>query len=131
MDTEGEWISLRRMINIWKRINYIFPVLILVLIAGLVVLRIYQTEVSSPEPEIQISDAEASDYIGTAAEVCGQVAGEPIFLNLGQAYPNQSFTAVIWGNNRDRWTVPPEKRYASRSICINGVIEQHVGTPGS
>lgn len=126
------------MKNIRKRLKYIFPALILVMIAGLVLSRVYQPDPSFPEPEVQIKAVEAVDYIGTPAEVCGEVAsadyllqvgGKPTFLNLGRAYPNQPFTAVIWGNNRGKWSVPPEQRYANREICVSGLIDNHEGTP--
>jgi hypothetical protein len=49
--------------------------------------------------------------------VCGTVAsthyaprsrGQPTFLNLGHAYPNEDFTAVIWGENRAQFGTPEE-----------------------
>ena len=48
----------------------------------------------------------AQNHIGEKVIVCGLVAsshyasasnGEPTFLNLGGAYPDHVFTAVIWG----------------------------------
>lgn len=93
------------------------------MIAGLVLSRIYQPESSPPEPEVRITAAEAGDHIGTPAEVCGKVAsvnylkqvgGEPTFINLGRSYPNQTFTAVIWGDDRAKWTNPPEQQYEDR-----------------
>lgn len=126
------------MKNIRKRLKYIFPVLIGIIVLGLVLSRIYQPDSPPPEPEVRISADEASDYIGTAAEVCGEVAsadyltkigGEPTFINFGRSHPNQFFTAVIWGSDRGKWTRPPEKRYMNREICVSGMIELHEGTP--
>lgn len=126
------------MKNIRKRLKYIFPVLILIMVVGLVFSRIYQPDSVPPEPEVRIDAAEASDYIGTAAEVCGKVAsadfvpqvgGEPTFLNLGRAHPDQLFTAVIWGNNRAKWKKSPDQQYVNREICVSGMIEIYEGTP--
>jgi hypothetical protein len=126
------------MKNIRKRLKYIFPALILVMIAGLVLSRVYRPDADVPEPEVRIKAVEAGGYIGTAAEVCGEVAsadylprvnGRPTFLNLGRPYPDHPFTAVIWGDNRSKWTEPPEQRYANREICVTGLIETHEGTP--
>ena len=126
------------MKNIRKGLKYIFPVLILIMVAGLVLSRVYQPDSLSPKPEVRINAAEAGDYIGTAAEVCGEVAsaeylpqigGEPTFINLGRAHPNQFFTVVIWGDNRGRWTNPPEQQYANSEICVSGMVEMHEGTP--
>lgn len=126
------------MKNIRKRLKYIFPVLILIMVVGLVLSRIYQPDSTPPEPKVKIDAAEATDYIGTAAEVCGKVAsadyvtelgGEPTFLNMGRAHPNQLFTAVIWSSNRAKWREPPEQQYINREICVSGMIENHEGTP--
>lgn len=126
------------MKNIRKRLKYIFPVLILIMVVGLVLSRVYQPDSAPPEPEVEIKAAEAGEYIGTAAEVCGEVAsaeylpqigGEPTFINLGRAHPNQLFTAVIWGNDRARWREPPEQYFKNRQICVTGRIEMHEGTP--
>lgn len=135
----SEWMKPTNIMkNIRKRLKYIFPVLIAIMIAGLVLSRVVQPDSSIPEPDIRIEAAEASDYIGRAAEVCGEVAsadhlprvgGEPTFLNLSCAYPDQSFTAVIWGDNRAKWRQPPEQRYANREICVGGKIEMYEGTP--
>ena len=52
-----------------------------------------------------ITAGEAKQHIGRSATVCGQVMspryaassrGQPTFLNLDRAYPNQEFTFVIW-----------------------------------
>lgn len=126
------------MKTIRKRLKYIFPVLIAIMIAGLVLSRVVQPDSSLPEPEVRINAAEASDHIGMAAEVCGEVAsadylprvgGKPTFLNLGRAHPNQPFTAVIWGDDRRKWTEPPEQRYMNHGICVRGRIETYEGTP--
>lgn len=126
------------MKNIRKWLKYLFPALIAVIVAGLILSRVYKPESSPPKPEVRINASEAAEHIGTAAEVCGEVAsadylpqvnGEPTFLNLGRAYPNQHFTAVIWGSNRNKWRESPEQLYSSREICVSGIIETHEGTP--
>ena len=56
-----------------------------------------------------ISAADAKNHVGEKATVCGKVAsertatnsrGEPTFINLDAAYPNQVFTILIWGDDR-------------------------------
>lgn len=124
--------------KIRKLIPWLLPTVALVLIAGLLLSRVIRPDSSPPEPEIQIHAAEAELHIGTAAKVCGQVAsaeyrsdigGQPTFLNFEQPHPNQVFTAVIWGENRRQWRVPPEDAYMNRDICVTGWIEEHRGTP--
>jgi hypothetical protein len=72
---------------------------------------------------------------GEPATVCGVVAsaryadksrGAPTFLNLGKPYPQQVFTAVIWGRWRSRFSYPPET-LQGRSVCITGTIAVHKG----
>ena len=74
----------------------------------------------------KITAAEAKDYVGKQATVCGVVAstryaastrGRPTFLNLDEPYPNQIFTAVIWGSDRSKFG-EPEKAYANKRVCV-------------
>ena len=80
---------------------------------------------------------EASLHIGEEAEVCGVVAsatyatrsnGEPTFLNLGKAFPNHIFTALIWGSDRTKFSYRPESLNGER-ICVTGLITKYDGKP--
>lgn len=124
--------------KIRKSIPYFFPVIAAILILGLIFSRVI--ELSSPpmEPEISIFASEASDHIGAIAEVCGkvssvdfipQIGGVPTFINFEKSYPNQVFTAVIWGEYRHLWQTPPEQAYQNRDLCVIGQIRDHEGTP--
>jgi hypothetical protein len=84
---------------------------------------------------LKLSGAGALHFIGQDATVCGRVAsakyasdanGRPTFLNLDKPYPNQVFTAVIWGENRDLFSYAPES-LAGRRICVSGRIEAYLG----
>lgn len=86
---------------------------------------------------ISIKPPEAANHVGEQARVCGIVAsakyasrsrGAPTFLNLGQPYPRQVFTAVIWGSDRSKLTYPPESLRGS-SICVRGLISLYRGKP--
>ena len=81
--------------------------------------------------------AEAADHLGEQATVCGIVeggyyakssAGQPTFLNLDGAYPNQKFTIVIWGDNRYKFK-SPERRYNNKKLCATGIIDSYNGIP--
>ncbi|MFC1619741.1 DNA-binding protein [Candidatus Neomarinimicrobiota bacterium] len=89
-------------------------------------------------PATAISAVEASAHIGETLTVCGWVAsaryvywsrGQPTFLNLDQAYPNQVFTVVIWSLDRPKFGMPPEKRFLDKPICVTGLIENVEGLP--
>jgi hypothetical protein len=81
-----------------------------------------------------ITATEAGKHIGEHATVCGTIASEhtatssrgtPTFINLDQAYPNQVFTVLIWGSDRDTVGMLPK----SGSLCVTGLISDYRGTP--
>jgi DNA/RNA endonuclease YhcR with UshA esterase domain len=83
----------------------------------------------------RLSASEASAHIGEQATVCGTVAsahyarssrGAPTFLNLDKPYPDHIFTALIWGDARERFSNPPEM-LKGRSICVSGMIKAYHG----
>jgi DNA/RNA endonuclease YhcR with UshA esterase domain len=85
-----------------------------------------------------ISPIDAPKYIGMEKTVCGTVAsatyafrskGQPTFLNLDQPHPNQIFTVVIWGSNRNKFKSPPETSFRGKRICVTGIIESYRGKP--
>jgi hypothetical protein len=82
----------------------------------------------------RVAPAEAIHHVGETATVCGRVASAkyvrsgrmPTFLNLDQPYPNQVFTALIWGAVRPRFKQPPEMLRGS-SVCVTGAISAYKG----
>jgi hypothetical protein len=88
---------------------------------------------STPLPSISASDAK--NHIGEQAKVCGNIAsektatssrGEPTFINLDSAYPNQIFTILIWGDDRKSVGELPHE---GEHICATGIIQDHKGLP--
>jgi len=86
----------------------------------------------------RISPTDAANYVGKSVTVCGKVAsatysarskGRPTFLNLDRPYPNQIFTALIWGENRSKFSPPPDKAYSGKQICVTGVISTYRNQP--
>ncbi len=82
-----------------------------------------------------LAPSEALHHVGKTARVCGQVAsatyairsnGQPTFLNLGKPYPDQEFTALIWGARRSAFPYDPESLRGER-ICVRGVISTYRG----
>jgi hypothetical protein len=85
----------------------------------------------------KITAIEAKDHVGEQATVCGKVAstryaattrGKPTFLNLDKPYPNQIFTLLIWGENREKFGMPEEK-YRDKQVCVTGKITEYRGAP--
>jgi hypothetical protein len=86
----------------------------------------------------RLTPSEAGAYVGKRATVCGQVAsanfaaqsrGRPTYLNLDRPYPNQTFTAVIWGENLDKFPETPEQAYRGKRLCVTGTISTNRGLP--
>jgi DNA/RNA endonuclease YhcR with UshA esterase domain len=82
-----------------------------------------------------ISAADAKKHIGEQATVCGRVAsektavssrGEPTFINLDVAYPNQVFTILVWGDDRKSVGDMPQ---VGSHICATGLIKDFRGVP--
>jgi hypothetical protein len=73
---------------------------------------------------------EVNSHIGDSVTVCGKVSGmryfenskdKPTFLNIGDKYPNQQLTVVIWERVRTVFTGKVED-LADKQICITGRI---------
>lgn len=82
-----------------------------------------------------LSAADAKNHVGEKATVCGKVAsertatssrGEPTFINLDAAYPNQIFTILIWGENRQNVGTLPQEGFL---VCATGTIQEYRGVP--
>ena len=80
--------------------------------------------------------ADTSSHVGQTETICGTVAathyaprshGQSTFLNLGHAYPNEDFTAVIWGGNRAKFGTPEDLQ--EHRICVTGPIKLYRGKP--
>ena len=85
----------------------------------------------------KLTAAEAKDHVGETATVCGNVVStryaastkeQPTFLDLDKAYPNQSFTVVIWGSNRSKFG-RPDVEYKEKRVCATGKISEYRGVP--
>jgi hypothetical protein len=82
-----------------------------------------------------ITAAQASSHIGQHETVCGTVAGEhfaarskgqPTFINLDAAYPNQIFTILVWGDDRAAVGQLPA---TGQRVCASGHITNFRGVP--
>ena len=90
-------------------------------------------------PIDEISCHEAKNHIGERTTVYGTVVdthyasgsnGKPTFLNMCYPYPDPNrFTVVIWGENRGKFSQPPEDYYDGKTIYVSGLIDPHNGVP--
>lgn len=83
-----------------------------------------------------LTPEQASSHVGQVETVCGVVASahyaarthsQPTFLNLGQPYPSQVFTAVIFGSDRAKFGEP--ETLQGKNVCVSGKIELYRGKP--
>ena|SRR5205807_4775433 len=82
-----------------------------------------------------VNPEDAAAHIGETATVCGVVASakyeanaklQATLLDLGKAYPNAVFTAVVYGENRAKFGTP-ETSLRGRRICVAGKISDYHG----
>lgn len=87
-------------------------------------------------PRVEAHDA--AGFVGQRAVVRGRVVnavfasstgGQPTFLNVDRAYPDQPFDVVVWGRDRSRFEEPPEVAYLNEKICVAGRVDEHEGVP--
>jgi hypothetical protein len=80
---------------------------------------------------------EASSHVGETTTVCGVVASTtyavrapmaPTFLDIGQPYPNQVFSAIIFDSDRPKFGAP-ESMLQDKSVCVTGEIFLYQGAP--
>ena len=78
---------------------------------------------------------EAASHVGVEATVCGEVTGakysshrkrKPTFIDFGPPHPNQHFTALIWGEYRDKFEYVPES-LLGKTVCVYGTITEYKG----
>jgi hypothetical protein len=83
------------------------------------------------------SPEEAADHVGETATVCGLVASatylkqapqSPTFLDLGKPFPNQIFSAIIFGSDRPKFGTP-ENSMRDKTVCVSGEIFLYEGKP--
>jgi hypothetical protein len=84
-----------------------------------------------------IAPEEAAAHVGETTTVCGLVVSttylpqapqSPTFLDLGKPYPNQVFSAIIFGEDRQKFGAP-ETSMRDKTVCLTGEIFLYEGKP--
>lgn len=77
----------------------------------------------------------AIELLGEESNICGLVSqvyyaknvnGSPTYINLGGDYPNHSFTIVIWGDEREKFTYPLED-LEGKEVSVFGIVKEYKG----
>ena len=88
--------------------------------------------------QTSIPAAEAAKHIGEKLTVCDKVFGgrffensndQPTLLNMGDAYPNNPFTFVIYGADRKKFNYKPEEFLVNKQVCVTGEIKNYRDKP--
>lgn len=82
-----------------------------------------------------VGELDAADE-GKLVTAKGEVAGARridddnprIYLNLGDDFPNQDLTIVIWGDDEKNWATPPESKYDNREVAVAGRLDTFDGS---
>jgi DNA/RNA endonuclease YhcR with UshA esterase domain len=87
---------------------------------------------SPPAPPVRIAAAEAKDHIGANAVVTGEIAEVNIAerltrLNLDKPFPEQPFTAVIFGAKTNLFPDLPALK--GKRVEVSGKIADYRGHP--
>lgn len=88
--------------------------------------------------EISLEDVE--DYVGKpdTVKVCGKIFSarflatakrKPTLLNVGDLFPNQKLTVVIFEEDKGKFSPKPEVYFLNKQVCISGVIIDYDGKP--
>lgn len=86
-----------------------------------------------PVAAATISDAQAISHVGQTATVQGSVSNVhvsgkgTVFINFGDAYPDQDFTAVIFASSAT--TFGDVNRYSGHKLAVTGPITMWKGKP--
>ena len=88
---------------------------------------------SAPAQQAIVADSAANHYVGRAVTVEGTVASMHVtrsgttFLNFGAAYPNQTFTAVIFRSAASRF--PNPQQWEGKRVRVTGGVRLYRGKP--
>lgn len=88
---------------------------------------------TGPAAAAMISDSQAVSHVGQTATVQGTVSNVhvsgkgTVFINFGDAYPDQDFTAVIFASSAA--TFGDVNRYAGHKLAVTGPITMWKGKP--
>jgi hypothetical protein len=90
-----------------------------------------------PARAAELRAEDAARHVGETATVCGVVASakfdaqlqsQPTFLDFTKPYPDQVFTAVIFGADRAKFGTP-ETSLSGKQVCVSGKIHNQHGMP--
>lgn len=89
---------------------------------------------TTPTKQGVIPDSAAAQYVGQTVTIEGTVVSvssarrsPTVFLNFGSAYPNQTFTAVIFASATSHF--PNPRQWEGKRVRVTGRVRLYRGRP--
>jgi hypothetical protein len=86
--------------------------------------------------QTSITAADAAKHLNEKVMVCDKVFGGKFLsdanitlIDVGGSHPNQLLTLIIKGDDRKKFTTPPEEAFKDKKVCITGQIVDFKGKP--
>jgi hypothetical protein len=83
-----------------------------------------------------IAAKDAAKHLNENVVVCDEIYGgkylsgaDITLLDVGGSHPNEQLTLVIKGDDRKKFTTPPEEAFKEKKVCITGQIVDYKGKP--
>ena len=104
----------------------------------ILLIRFFCLAVAAARAQVKITLEDVSGHIGDSVEVCGVMAGgvylsaaanTPTLLDMGQRFPKQQLSIVIWSDVRKQFAAAPETTLAGKMVCVKGRITMYRNKP--
>lgn len=116
-----------------------FPMRLILLLHCLLCGALVTTSTAQPDT-CTATMASVQQYIGEIITFCGtpstvfvpepgKVKGDPVYLNFGGAFPNHTFTVLIWGDVASKQRKKLEQRYSGKALRVHGWVKTYEGKP--
>lgn len=89
---------------------------------------------ASGQTSINVKDA--AKHLNENVVICDEIYGgvylseaDITLLNVGGAHPDELLTLVIKGDDRKKFSTPPEEAFNGKKVCITGQVVDYKGKP--
>lgn len=105
------------------------------LLISLLTLIICNSKVNA---QVLIKIEDINNHIGDTVKICNKIyggkyynrlQGSPIYIYVGNDYPNNLLAIMITKNDRENFENSPEMMYACKDVCITGKLQLEKGKP--
>jgi hypothetical protein len=88
--------------------------------------------------QTNIPSEDAYKHVGDTVRVCGKIFSarflensgkQPTLLNMGDKFPSQHVTVVLYGDNRNKFGYKLEETLLNKNVCVVGKVEMFKEKP--